>query len=257
MPTARAVRYSPARAPAPPETFPDIPETPMPHDEHHRSHRTGWLRAAVLGANDGIVSTASLLLGVAAAHTPRAGIMLAGIAGLVAGAMAMAAGEYVSVSSQADTEQADLAIERHGLETDAEAERDELATIYVGRGLDAELAKEVANQLMAHDALDAHARDELGISKSVRARPLQAAIASAASFTVGAAMPLLTAAAAPQTALIPFVGGTSLAFLAVLGGVAAQVGGASVAIGAIRVLFWGALAMGLTAGVGVWFGTIL
>jgi vacuolar iron transporter family protein len=229
----------------------------MPHDEHHRTHRTGWLRAAVLGANDGVLSTASLMLGVAAAHTSRDGIVLAGIAGLVAGAMAMAAGEYVSVSSQSDTERADLVLERKGLETDAVAERDELAAIYVERGLKRDLAKEVANQLMAHDALGAHARDELGISEALSARPLQAAVTSGASFTVGAALPLLTVFMAPETELIWFVVGSSLTFLAILGGLAARVGGASVSIGAIRVLFWGALAMGLTAGVGAWFGTHL
>jgi VIT1/CCC1 family predicted Fe2+/Mn2+ transporter len=227
---------------------------PMPHDEHHRSHRTGWLRAAVLGANDGVVSTASLLLGVAAARAPHGGILLAGIAGLVAGAMAMAAGEYVSVSSQADTVKADLAIERVGIAEDEEAERDELAAIYVGRGLKADLARDVADQLMAHDALGAHARDELGISETHRARPLQAAVASGASFMVGAAMPLLTAGVAPDAQLIPYVAGTSLVFLALLGGLAARAGGASVAIGAIRVLFWGALAMALTAAIGAWFG---
>jgi VIT1/CCC1 family predicted Fe2+/Mn2+ transporter len=229
----------------------------MPHTEHHHTHRTGWLRAAVLGANDGVVSTASLLLGVAAAHTPYGGIVLAGTAGLVAGAMAMAAGEYVSVSSQADTEQADLVLEREGIEADEEAEREELAAIYVERGLDAKLAKEVAKQLMAHDALGAHARDELGISETLSARPLQAAVASAASFTVGAAMPLLTAVVSPESELILLVTGISLAFLAILGGLAARVGGASVAIGAVRVLFWGALAMALTAGVGAWFGTLV
>jgi vacuolar iron transporter family protein len=228
----------------------------MPHDEHHRTHRTGWLRAAVLGANDGIVSTASLLLGVAAAHSPHSGILLAGTAGLVAGAMAMAAGEYVSVSSQSDTEQADLVLERKGLEQDEEAEREELAAIYVERGLDAKLAKEVAHQLMVHDALGAHARDELGISAALRARPSQAAAASGASFMVGAAMPLLTALVAPESELIPLVAGTSLAFLAILGGVAAKVGGASVAVGTLRVLFWGALAMALTAAVGAWFGMV-
>jgi len=229
----------------------------MPHTEHHHTHRTGWLRAAVLGANDGVVSTASLLLGVAAAHTPYGGIVLAGTAGLVAGAMAMAAGEYVSVSSQADTEQADLVLEREGIEADEEAEREELAAIYVERGLDAKLAKEVAKQLMAHDALGAHARDELGISETLSARPLQAAVASAASFTVGAAIPLLTAVVSPESELILLVTGISLAFLAILGGLAARVGGASVAIGAVRVLFWGALAMALTAGVGAWFGTLV
>jgi VIT1/CCC1 family predicted Fe2+/Mn2+ transporter len=227
----------------------------MPHDENHRTHRSGWLRASVLGANDGIVSTASLLLGVAAAHAPRGGILLAGIAGLVAGAMAMAAGEYVSVSSQADMEQADLALERIGIAEDEEAERDELALIYVGRGLDPALAEQVADQLMAHDALGAHARDELGISAASRARPLQAAAASGASFTVGAAMPLLTAAAVSARDLIPLVAATSLVFLAILGGLAARAGGANIAVGAIRVLFWGALAMGVTAAVGAWFGT--
>jgi len=211
----------------------------------------------VLGANDGVVSTASLVLSVAAAHTPYGGIVLAGTAGLVAGAMAMAAGEYVSVSSQSDTERADLAIERKGIESDEEEERDELAAIYVGRGLKADLAREVADQLMAHDALGAHARDELGISEALSARPLQAAVTSGASFTVGAAMPLLTALAAPATALIPCVAGTSLAFLAILGGLAARVGGANVVVGAVRVLFWGALAMALTAGVGAWFGTLV
>jgi VIT1/CCC1 family predicted Fe2+/Mn2+ transporter len=194
---------------------------------------------------------------VAAAHTPYGGIVLAGTAGLVAGAMAMAAGEYVSVSSQADTEQADLVLEREGIEADEEAEREELAAIYVERGLDAKLAKEVAKQLMAHDALGAHARDELGISETLSARPLQAAVASAASFTVGAAMPLLTAVVSPESELILLVTGISLAFLAILGGLAARVGGASVAIGAVRVLFWGALAMALTAGVGAWFGTLV
>lgn len=226
----------------------------MPHEEHHRTHRTGWLRAAVLGANDGIVSTASLILGVASAQASHGGIVLAGVAGLVAGAMSMAAGEYVSVSSQSDTEQADLAIEREGLASDEEAEREELAEIYVERGLDSALAKEVANQLMAHDALGAHARDELGISEILRARPLQAALASAGAFAVGAAMPLLTAVLAGETGLIPLVAGTSLAFLALLGAAAARVGGASMMIGALRVLFWGALAMALTAGVGALFG---
>jgi vacuolar iron transporter family protein len=226
----------------------------MPHVELHRTHRTGWLRAAVLGANDGVVSTASLLLGVAAAHSSHNGILLVGTAGLVAGTMAMAAGEYVSVSSQSDTERADLVLEKKGIEQDEASERAELAAIYVERGLEAGLAKEVAHQLMVHDALGAHARDELGISAALRARPLQASAASGASFMIGAAMPLLTVLLAPERALIPLVAGTSLAFLAILGGVAARVGGASVAVGALRVLFWGALAMGLTATVGVWFG---
>jgi len=232
-----------------------VGERVMVHKEHHRTNRTGWLRAAVLGANDGIVSTASLLLGVAAAHATHGGILVAGVSGLVAGAMAMAAGEYVSVSSQADTEQADLAIESEGLETDERSEREELATIYVQRGLEAGLAKEVAKQLMAFDALGAHARDELGISETLKARPLQAALASAASFTAGAAIPLLTAVVVTNTSLMaPCVGGVSLVLLALLGGLAAQVGGARVTAGAIRVLLWGALAMGLTAGIGSLFG---
>ncbi|MDR3537257.1 MAG: VIT1/CCC1 transporter family protein [Acetobacteraceae bacterium] len=229
----------------------------MPPKELHRTHRTGWLRASVLGANDGIVSTASLLLGVAAAHASSAAVLLAGVAGLVAGAMAMAAGEYVSVSSQADTERADLTLERLGLEADGAAEHDELAEIYARRGLDPALAKEVARQLMAHDALGAHARDELGIHENFTARPLQAAFASAASFVVGAAMPLLTAVVAPETALIPLIAGTSLAFLALLGALAAYAGGGSMMTGARRVLVWGALAMGLTAGVGMLFETPL
>jgi vacuolar iron transporter family protein len=195
------------------------------------------------------------MLGVGAAHMPRTGILIAGISGLAAGAMAMAAGEYVSVSSQADTERADLAIESEGLESDREAEREELAAIYVERGLDAELAKEVASQLMAHDALAAHARDEIGISETLKARPVQAALASAASFTVGAAIPLITAALAPYIEMIPLVGGVSLAVLAVLGGLAALAGGARVAVGSMRVLLWGALAMGLTVAVGSLFGS--
>lgn len=223
--------------------------------EYHHSHRIGWLRAAVLGANDGVVSTASLLLGVASAHATRGSILLAGIAGLVAGAMAMAAGEYVSVSSQADTEQSDLAIERKGLAVDDEAEHQELAGIYVQRGLSAELAKEVARQLMLHDALGAHARDELGLNEIARARPLQAALASAASFTIGAALPLATAVLAPQPLLVPIVACASLVFLALLGALAAQAGGASKLKGATRVLFWGALAMAITAGIGALIGT--
>jgi len=210
----------------------------------------------VLGANDGIVSTASLVLGVAAADATHANVMIAGIAGLVAGAMSMAAGEYVSVHSQADTERADIERERKELKADDAGERKELAAIYVGRGLDPALAKQVADQLMAHDALGAHARDELGISETFSARPMQAALASAASFAAGAAMPLLVAALAPQAGLIALVSGASLVFLALLGGLAARVGGASVAAGAVRVTFWGALAMGLTAGVGALFGTI-
>ena len=228
----------------------------MRHSERHRTDRIGWLRAAVLGANDGIVSTASLVLGVAAADAAHGAVMVAGIAGLVAGAMSMAAGEYVSVRSQADSEQAALDMERRELDADDQGERSELTAIYVGRGLEPALAKEVANQLMAHDALGAHARDELGISDTLSARPIQAALTSAASFAVGAALPLFAVAAVPETALIPVVSGTSLVFLALLGGVAAGVGGASVTRGAARVTFWGALAMGLTAGVGALFGTV-
>jgi VIT1/CCC1 family predicted Fe2+/Mn2+ transporter len=224
--------------------------------ERHRTARIGWLRAAVLGANDGIVSTASLVLGVAAAHANHASIMVAGIAGLVAGAMSMAAGEYVSVHSQADTEKADIERERLELEANNAGEHKELAAIYVGRGLDAALAKQVAAQLMAHDALGAHVRDELGISHTLSARPLQAAMASAASFAVGAALPLLVTLLAPDAALIYLVSGTSLVFLALLGIVAARTGGAPVAAGAMRVTFWGALAMALTAGVGALFGTV-
>jgi len=226
------------------------------HREWHRTDRIGWLRAAVLGANDGIVSTASLVLGVAAAHGTHSSVMVAGIAGLVAGAMSMAAGEYVSVRSQADSEQAALSMERAELKADAKAEHQELAAIYVQRGLDSALAKQVAEQLMAHDALGAHARDELGISETLRARPIQAAVTSAASFAVGAAMPLLAAAMVPASSLILLVSGISLVFLAILGGVAARVGGAPVTTGAVRVTFWGALAMGLTAGVGALFGTV-
>jgi VIT1/CCC1 family predicted Fe2+/Mn2+ transporter len=226
------------------------------HRERHRTERTGWLRAAVLGANDGILSTASLVLGVAAAHATHSNVLVAGVAGLVAGAMSMAAGEYFSVHSQADTEQADLALERAELKADDQGEHKELMAIYVARGLDSSLAKEVAKQLMAHDALGAHARDELGISETFRARPIQAALASAASFAVGAAMPLLVTAIAPAAGLIPLVSGTSLVFLALLGGLAARVGGAGVTMGAIRVTFWGTLAMALTAGVGSLFGAV-
>ena len=222
--------------------------------EFHHTQRAGWLRAAVLGANDGVLSTASLVLGVASAHASRGDVLIAGIAGLAAGAMAMAAGEYVSVSSQKDIERADLVIERKGLAMDDAGEHQELADIYIRRGLTAELAKEVANQLMAYDALSAHARDELGITETLRARPLQAALASGASFTVGAAMPLVTAVVAPHALLIPLVAGASLAFLAILGAFAARVGGASVSKGAARVLFWGALAMAVTATVGALFG---
>src|SRR5579863_5866807 len=229
---------------------------PASHGELHRTKRVGWLRAAVLGANDGILSTASLVLGVATAHATHSNVLVAGVAGLVAGAMSMAAGEYVSVHSQADTEQADLERERKELKADDQGEHKELAAIYIARGLDASLAKQVAQQLMAHDALGAHARDELGISKGLRARPIQAALASAGSFAVGAAMPLLVTAIAPEARLIYLVSGTSLFFLAFLGGLAARVGGANVAVGALRVTFWGALAMAITAGVGAMFGTV-
>jgi len=227
------------------------------HTEYHRFERIGWLRAAVLGANDGIVSTASLILGVAAAGATAKGVIIAGIAGLVAGAMSMAAGEYVSVSSQSDTEAADLAREQKELDTDVQSERAELAGIYVSRGLDLALARQVAEQLMAHDALGAHARDELGISETQRARPIQAALASAGTFSVGAAMPLLVALLAPANTLAAFVVGTSLAFLAILGTLAARAGGAGTIVGALRVTFWGALAMALTYGVGALFGTVV
>jgi vacuolar iron transporter family protein len=229
----------------------------MAHRERHRTERTGWLRAAVLGANDGIVSTASLIVGVAAAHATSHDILIAGVAGLVAGAMSMAAGEYVSVSSQLDTEEADLARERKELATDESAELAELTAIYLSRGLDPTLAKQVAEQLTAHDALAAHARDELGISELLGAKPVQAALASAGTFAVGAALPLLTLAIAPGAHLIPFVAGSSLVFLAILGGLAAVAGGASAARGALRVTSWGALAMALTAGVGALFGTVV
>jgi VIT1/CCC1 family predicted Fe2+/Mn2+ transporter len=208
-----------------------------------------------LGANDGILSTASLVLGVAAAHATHGNVMVAGVAGLVAGAMSMAAGEYVSVHSQADTEKADLKLERAELRSDDQGERKELAAIYVARGLQPMLSRKVADQLMAHDALGAHARDELGISAAFSARPIQAALASAGSFAVGGAMPLLVTAIAPLAGLIPLVSGTSLLFLALLGGLAARVGGAGVVSGAIRVTFWGALAMAVTAGIGALFGT--
>jgi VIT1/CCC1 family predicted Fe2+/Mn2+ transporter len=228
----------------------------MSHHEIHRSNRIGWLRAAVLGANDGIVSTASLIIGVASADAMHSSILLAGVAGLVAGAMSMAAGEYVSVSSQSDTEKADLELEKLSLKNDLAFEQKELADIYQQRGLDPDLAKQVALQLMQHDALGAHARDELGIVDSVRARPVQAAFSSAATFTLGAALPLLAAWAIPGTQLIPVVAVLSLVFLAVLGGLAAHAGGASKSIGAARVTFWGALAMALTAAAGQMFGVV-
>jgi VIT1/CCC1 family predicted Fe2+/Mn2+ transporter len=227
------------------------------HRERHRTARIGWLRAAVLGANDGIVSTASLVLGVAAAQAARGEVLVAGVAGLVAGAMSMAAGEYVSVSSQADTEAADLERERSELATDPLREHEELAAIYVSRGLDPPLARQVADQLMAHDAIGAHSRDELGISEALAARPIQAALASAGTFAVGAALPLSVVAIVPEAGLIPSVAGSSLAFLALLGGLAARAGGARTTIGALRVAFWGALAMALTAGVGALFGRVV
>jgi len=227
------------------------------HTERHRTDRIGWLRAAVLGANDGIVSTASLVVGVAAASASHGSILLTGVAGLVAGSMSMAAGEYVSVHSQADTETADLSRERAELDLDPASERRELAAIYVARGLQPGLAQQVAEQLMQHDALGAHARDELGISETLSARPIQAALASAASFAVGAVLPLAVTALAPETYLIAWVSGTSLVFLALLGAVAARVGGAGILVGASRVTFWGALAMAITAGVGALFGAVV
>jgi vacuolar iron transporter family protein len=229
---------------------------PILHLEKHHTGRTGWLRAAVLGANDGILSTASLVLGVATAHGTHNSVVVAGAAGLVAGAMAMAAGEYVSVSSQADTERADFALERKALSANKEGELEELADIYVGRGIEPTLAGEVARQLMTHDALGAHARDELGISPALSARPIQAALASAIAFASGAAMPLLTAVIAPAASLPPFVAGVSLLFLALLGGLAAWAGGANMIKGALRVTFWGALAMAVTAGIGTLIGRV-
>jgi VIT1/CCC1 family predicted Fe2+/Mn2+ transporter len=227
------------------------------HAERHRTDRIGWLRAAVLGANDGIVSTASLVVGVAAASTSPGNILLTGVAGLVAGAMAMAAGEYVSVHSQSDTEKADLARERAELEADPVAENRELTAIYVARGLEPALAQQVADQLMRHDALGAHSRDELGISAAFSAQPVQAALASAGSFAFGAALPLAVTAFAPAASLIPWVSGTSIVFLALLGAVSARAGGAGMLTGAWRVTFWGALAMVITAGVGSLFGAVV
>jgi vacuolar iron transporter family protein len=226
----------------------------MTASENHRTHRVGWLRAAVLGANDGIVSTASLIVGVAAADSSPSNVLVAGIAGLVAGAMSMAAGEYVSVSSQSDTEEADLNRERKELATDTLAEHAELAAIYRNRGLDSALADEVATQLMKKDALGAHSRDELGISDTLSARPVQAALASAATFAVGAALPLLLVVIVPASALVWTVSGSSLFFLALLGGLAARAGGSPVMKSVARVTFWGALAMAATAGVGALFG---
>ena len=230
---------------------------PIVHRERHRTQHVGWLRAAVLGANDGIVSTASLVVGVAASNATHAGVLVAGVAGLVAGAMSMAAGEYVSVSSQSDTEQADLSRERRELAANESIERNELAAIYVKRGLDPTLANQVAEQLMAKDALGAHARDELGISETISARPVQAAVTSAGTFAVGAALPLLVVVVAPAASLVMLVAGTSLFFLALLGALAANAGGASILIGTVRVAFWGALAMAITAGIGALFGTVV
>lgn len=228
----------------------------MSHHEIHRSHRVGWLRATVLGANDGIVSTASLIIGIAAASATQESILLAGVAGLVAGAMSMATGEYVSVSSQLDTENADIELEKRSLKEDYEFEKDELAQIYETRGLEPALAKQVAEKLMAHDALGAHLRDEIGLFERTGAQPIQAAFFSAVSFSTGAAFPLLAAWAVPQSQLIAVVAGSSLIFLAALGGLAARVGGAGVAMGALRVIFWGASAMALTAGVGRVFNIV-
>ncbi len=223
--------------------------------ERHRTNRVGWLRAAVLGANDGLLSTASLVLGVAAAHGTHGNILVAGTAGLVAGSMSMAAGEYVSVHSQADTETADLEREKIELSGDPVGEHRELSSLYTSRGLDQETADEVAKQLMAHNALEAHARDELGLTDALSARPIQAALISAASFAVGAAVPLLVVSTSPQPLLLATVGLTSLVCLAVLGGVAAHIGGAPLLKGALRVMFWGVLAMSVTTGVGLLFGT--
>ncbi len=227
------------------------------HRERHLVDRIGWLRAAVLGANDGIVSTASLIVGVAAAAAARSDVLIAGVAGLVAGAMSMAAGEYVSVSSQSDTEQADLARERGELAAGTDSELEELTAIYAGRGVEPSVAREVAGQLMVHDALAAHARDELGLSEMTTARPVQAAVPSAATFAVGAAMPLLMVVLSPPGGLVLIVSGASLVFLALLGAVAAWAGGAGVLRATVRVTFWGALAMAVTAGIGMMFGTIL
>jgi VIT1/CCC1 family predicted Fe2+/Mn2+ transporter len=227
------------------------------HPETHLVQRIGWLRAAVLGANDGIVSTASLIVGVAAASSARSEILVAGVAGLVAGAMSMAAGEYVSVSSQSDTEQADLARERKELSDNVPFEREELARIYIERGVDRDLALQVADQLMAKDALGAHARDELGISEITTTRPVQAALTSAVTFAVGAAMPVLMVLLVPRALIVPSVSGASLVFLALLGAIGARAGGANVFRATARVTFWGAFAMALTAGIGALFGTVL
>jgi len=227
----------------------------VPHREFHKTEHIGWLRASVLGANDGLISTSSLVVGVAAADPAPGAVLVAALAGLMAGALSMAAGEYVSVSSQADTESADLARERRELAASPAHERDELAAIYVARGLEPDLAAQVADRLTVHDAISAHARDELGLSQATRARPLQAALASAAAFAVGAAPPLLLAALWPSATLTPMVIGSSLVLLAILGATAARLGGAPLAAGTMRVTFWGALAMGATALVGRLFGT--
>lgn len=226
------------------------------HRERHRIERMGWLRAAVLGANDGIISTGSLILGIASSHASRDGVLIAGISAVVAGAMSMAAGEYVSVYSQADTERAELQRERHEIMMDPPAELKELKAIYVQRGLNPTLAEQVAEQLMMHNALAAHARDELGITGTMSARPIQAALASAVSFTAGAVLPLVTATVSPPRNLVVSVASASLLFLAILGALAARTGGAPLLPGAVRVTFWGALAMALTAGVGTLFGTV-
>lgn len=224
------------------------------HDESHLISRIGWMRAAVLGANDGIVSTASLIVGVAAAGSPKSAILVAGVAGLVAGAMSMAAGEYVSVSSQSDTEKADIARETAELTADPEAERRELTNIYVGRGLTPDLARQVAEQMMAHDALTTHARDELGLSETTTARPIQAALTSAATFAVGAALPLVVVALTPAAWISPAVATATLAFLALLGALGAKAGGAAKLKPVVRVVFWGAVALAVTAGIGALFG---
>lgn len=230
---------------------------PGRHGEHHFVHRIGWLRAAVLGANDGIVSTASLIVGVAAASPDRSAILIAGVAGLVAGAMSMAAGEYVSVSSQSDTEKADLETERRALDAEPEAEHLELAQLYVGRGVEAGLARRVATQLMEHDDLGAHARDELGITETGTARPVQAALTSAATFSVGAALPLAAVVLVPAAQAIAVVSATSLVSLALLGAASARTGGAPIGRAVFRVTLWGALAMAVTAGIGTLFGTVV
>ena len=257
--TRRTHRATTSRSPVTtePGTRPQRSQPPVRLAVRHRTSTSGWLRAAVLGANDGVLSTASLILGVAAARGSHGSILVAGVSGLVAGAMSMAAGEYVSVHSQADTEAADLVRERGEQRADIIGERAELAAIYVGRGVDHGLAEEVALQLMAHDALGAHARDELGLSDALRARPVQAALTSAGCFSAGAFVPLFVSVFVSAPALIPAVAGASLVFLAALGALAARVGGARLAPAAVRVLFWGALAMGVTAGAGALFGTVV